>query len=122
MSSDCKHKWKKRGGQKVMEVRWKYVEGNVDKPFDDVLVIGSGSVPEKHAKGLQPWDLDNLAPYSDSYLSGFRSESYQVDLKQGFDVAKGIMDVKIRKKVKQRIGGDVQTITTLDTQFETITF
>ncbi|MFH2008812.1 MAG: hypothetical protein ABI333_19650 [bacterium] len=117
-----KHKWKKRGGQKVMEVRWKSVEGNVDKFFDDVLVMGSGSVPEKHAKGLQPWDLESLAPYSDSYLSGFRAESYQIGLKEGFDVAKGIMDVKIRKKVKQRIGGDVQTITSLDTRFDNITF
>jgi DNA-directed RNA polymerase subunit RPC12/RpoP len=117
-----RHKWKKQGGQKVMTVRWKYVEGQVDKSFDDVLVIGSGSVPEKHATRLPPWDLDNLVPYDDGYLSGFRAEAYQTDLEAGFGKAKEQMDTKIRKKVNQRIGGDVQTITSLQTSIENVTF
>lgn len=117
-----RQKWKKRGGEKVMDIKWKYVEGQVDKSFDDVLVLGSGSVPEKHATRLRPWDLENLVPYDDSYLSGFRAEAYQTDLEAGFGQAKDQMDAKIRKKVKQRIGGDVQTITSLQSTYENITF
>jgi DNA-directed RNA polymerase subunit RPC12/RpoP len=117
-----KHEWKKAGGQKVLNVKWKSVAGEVSNSFDDVLVIATSSVPEKYAEKLEPWDLDQLVPYNDQYLSGFRTESYQVDLQQGFDKAKSIMEDEIRDDVKRDIGGDVQTISSLDTTYSDVTF
>jgi DNA-directed RNA polymerase subunit RPC12/RpoP len=117
-----KHTWEKSGGQKVLKVKWTSVSGTVNESFDDVLVIATSSVPEKYARKLEPWDLEKLVPYNDQYLSGFRTESYQVDLRGGFDQAKGIMEAEITKTAKKDIGGDVQTITSLNTQYSDITF
>ena len=65
------------------------MSGHVSNQFDDILVLASNSLPPKIAQRLEPWDLKNLVPYRDEYLSGFVAESYQVDLPHGFDVARG---------------------------------
>src|SRR2546428_235005 len=76
--------------------------------FDDILVLASNSLPRNIADRLEPWDLKNLVPYRDEYLSGFVAESYQIDLPQGFDIARGIMDEYIRQSIVRDIGGDHQ--------------
>ena len=74
--------------RQVQRTNWFHVSGTVYNEFDDVLVVSSQSLPEKLANELEPWDLPELAAYNDKYLSGFITESYQVDLKSGFDKAK----------------------------------
>ncbi|HEY6159633.1 MAG TPA: hypothetical protein VI112_00380 [Bacteroidia bacterium] len=106
----------------VTKTRWTPASGWVSNNFDDVLVLASKSLPEKYAYALEPWDLTNITAYNDSYLAGFRTETYQVDLKGGFDKAKTIMDVEIRNTVRKHIGGDLQQITTLSTAYKDITF
>lgn len=101
---------------------WYYASGTVYKDFDDVLIIASKSLPIKYAEALDPWDLENLLPFDEKFLSGFIAESYQLDLKGGFDNAKKIMDTKIRVDVKKNIGGDKQVITTLNTSHNNVTF
>jgi DNA-directed RNA polymerase subunit RPC12/RpoP len=102
--------------------RWRPVSGTVWNRFDDVLVIASNSLPRKHAEALEPWDLKNLVPYADEYLAGFRAESYQIGLAQGFARAKEIMDPKIRQAVCSDIGGDHQRIHAMKTQYGNISF
>ncbi len=106
----------------VTRIAWSPAGGHVSHAFDDVLVIASKSLPEKYANALEPWDTGNIAAYDDKYLSGFRTETYQVDLKGGFDKAKGIMDGTIRDLVRRDIGGDHQRIWTLNTSYSAITF
>ena len=108
--------------RQVRRTRWTYVSGNVANQFDDVLVLASNSLPRKIAQRLEPWDLKNLVPYRDEYLSGFVAESYQVDLAQGFDVARGIMDGYIRQSICRDIGGDHQQIGSVNTRYDNITF
>ena len=100
----------------VRKTRWRSTSGTVTDDFDDVLIVASKSLPEKYARELEPWDLENLVPYKDDYLSGFKAESYQVDLENGFEQAKGIMDGTIRETVRHHIGGDEQRILSLKTQ------
>ncbi|WP_439816685.1 hypothetical protein [Zavarzinia sp. CC-PAN008] len=102
--------------------RWTSVSGRVDRDFDDVLVLASDSLPYKQTDALEPWDLENLVPYDESYLSGFRAERYHVDLGQGFTVAKGKMEEVIRGDVRRDIGGDKQRIDTLATQHNDVTY
>ena len=45
--------------------------------FDDVLIGASLSLPRQILDRLQPWDLHNLVPYDENYISGFQSELYQ---------------------------------------------
>lgn len=103
-------------------IRWRSVSGTVWNAFDDVLVMASRSLPRKHADRLAPWDLGNLVPYGDEYLSGFAAESYQIDLEQGFGLAKEIMDDEIRASIRRDIGGDQQRIHSVKTQYNHVTF
>ena len=108
--------------REVRHTRWTPVSGTVANNFDDVLILASNSLPRTYADRLQPWDLKNLLPYSDEYLSGFRAESYQVSLPQGFEEAKEVMAQVIRNSVGQDIGGDEQQIDSINTQYSAITF
>ncbi|MBI3831929.1 MAG: hypothetical protein HY291_20575 [Planctomycetes bacterium] len=102
--------------------RWTSVSGTIWQNFDDILILASRSLPEKYAESLEPWDLEQLTPYRDEYLSGFRAESYQVDLKEGFDEARAIMDEAIRSAINKDIGGDHQRIHSVKTQYDNISF
>lgn len=92
------------------KIRWTPVRGHVRRFFDDVLVGASKSLPRKILDALQPWDLEQLVPYDENYLSGFRSEYYQVDLDEGFDHARQVMDSVIYRDITLDIGGDHQRI------------
>lgn len=106
----------------VTKTRWTYVSGSVNDDFDDVLVAASNSLPRNYVDRLEPWDLDNLSGYDDKFLSGFKAESYQVDVKDGFDKAKDKMKVIIEGHIRRDIGGDHQRISTMDTNYSNITF
>ncbi|MBN1126193.1 MAG: hypothetical protein JXA82_14400 [Sedimentisphaerales bacterium] len=108
--------------RRVRKTRWWPASGTVWHSFDDVLVLASNTLPRHYTEKLEPWDLQNLVPYTDEYLSGFRAESYQIDLAQGFEYGQKIMDVKIRQLVRQDIGGDEQRIHSVRTQHDRITF
>ena len=106
----------------VRKTRWSYAAGSVNNTFDDVLVIASQALPSKFLQALEPWDLPNLLPYKDDYLSGFQAESYQIDLAGGFETARSIMDSAIRQTIRADIGGDHQRIASVDTRYFDITF
>ena len=108
--------------RQVQKIRWTPASGVVWNSFDDILVLASTSLPEKYANKLTPWGLENLVPYQDAYLSGFRAESYHVSLDDGFEQAQGVMDGHIRTSVRRDIGGDQQQITSLRTQYDDVTF
>jgi DNA-directed RNA polymerase subunit RPC12/RpoP len=104
--------------KRVEKIRWSSVSGDLNKPFDDVLVMASKSL--KHH--LPNWDLQNLVNYDESYLSGFESEIYSIELDNGFEIAKYKMDRYIGNDIKVQIGGDIQEIDRLNTQYDQITY
>jgi DNA-directed RNA polymerase subunit RPC12/RpoP len=108
--------------RQVQRTRWYPASGQVANRFDDVLVVASNSLPRAYADQLQPWDLDNLVDYADEYLSGFRAESYQVSLADGFETAKDVMQETIDETIRRDIGGDEQRIHSRDTRYGAITF
>lgn len=108
--------------RQVKHIRWSSASGVVANRFDDLLVVASHSLPREHLASLEPWDLASLTGYRDEYLSGFRAESYQVDLTAGFDVAKQMMVPEIRSTICSDIGGDHQRISTMDTSYFDVTF
>jgi len=111
-----------RRSRRVPKIRWTPVSGHTRRHFDDVLVGASRSLPRKIMDWLQPWDLDRLVPYTDDYLSGFTSEIYQVELDEGFERARQIMDATIRRDILRDIGGDHQQIRSVNTQHSDTTF
>ena len=108
--------------KQVRRTRWRYVSGYVRVDFDDVLVLASHAIPGEHTDALEPWDLRELKVFDPAYLSGFVAQSYEVDLPNGFEIAKGKMDPRIRQAVNRDIGGDHQRIHSLDTQYDHVLF
>ncbi len=106
----------------VPRIRWTPVSGQVNLHFDDVLIGATKTLPRTIVDHLQPWDLENLVPYSEEYISGFRSEIYQVTVDQGFLQAENVMDRKIRQAIRFDIGGDHQRISAVNTQHEDTSF
>lgn len=111
---------RKTGGDR--DIRWTPVTGTVIRGFDDIVVAGSESVPQKHVDRLAPWNLEELVPYSDDYLAGFRAESYRLDLAQGFERARKHIDRVIADEVRRDIGGDRQRVHSVSTTCSDITF
>ena len=108
--------------RQVQRTAWYPASGRVDNTFDDVLVCASHSLPKKLTKELEPWDLPELVAYNDKFLAGFVTESYQTQLKEGFEEAKDSMKPIIESTVRSHIGGDVQQIHSLNTDYNNITF
>ncbi len=108
--------------QQVAKVRWSPVRGQVARDFDDVLVLGSTSLPKNYTDALAPWDLSALSAYEPKYLAGFRAEAYGVPVRDGYDEARGIMDGVIAQDIRRDIGGDQQRIGSVDTEVGRLTF
>jgi DNA-directed RNA polymerase subunit RPC12/RpoP len=108
--------------RRVWHTNWTPVGGTVRNSFDDILILAGKSLPRVYATRLEPWDLANMVPYADEYLSGFRAESYQVSLAEGFEDAKVVMASVIESTIRQDIGGDEQRIHSTQTQYGRITF
>jgi DNA-directed RNA polymerase subunit RPC12/RpoP len=102
--------------------RWRSASGTVGRAFDDVLIVASESLPKTSVEALEPWPLAELTAYQQDYLSGFRAETYQIDLEQGFSQARAKMDQRIRSDVRRDIGGDQQRIEHISTQHDAVTF
>lgn len=108
--------------RQVQRTRWSHASGNVRRLFDDILTVATKSLPEKYIYKLEPWDLQNLVPFDKSYLSGFITEKYRIELTEGFDIAKGIAETEIANLVRRDIGGDEQRIISMNTNYKDIKF
>lgn len=106
----------------VTRTIWYPVSGNVTTTFNNTLVIGSRSLPKHNTEKLEPWDLQNLINFDTSFLSGYKTEIYQVDLKEGFEDAKSKMEGVIRENVINDIGGFHQRILYMETSYDNKTF
>jgi predicted RNA-binding Zn-ribbon protein involved in translation (DUF1610 family) len=108
----------------VMETktRWSLVEGRVQRHFNDVLVCATRSLPGPMLQQLEPWPLEELVPYQKGYLRGFQTETYQVTLDDGLEVAKQRMAPYINEDIRRHIGGDHQRIQAVETTYADVTF
>ena len=106
----------------VTRTSWTPVSGHVARDFDDVLVMGSASLPERLGNDLTPWDLAALQPYSPDYLAGFRAEAYTVALPAAHDAARANMARVIEGDARRDIGGDAQRVDSVDTDWSAETF
>ncbi len=104
--------------RQVQRIRWTPVSGHLEHPFDDVLVMASESLHY----ALLEWDLEHLVNYDESFLSGYESEVYAIDLERGLERAKATMQYRIRAAIKRQIGGDRQEITQMQTDYSNVTF
>jgi ribosomal protein S27E len=103
-------------------IRWTRTSGRVARWFDDILIRASRSLPKSFTDRLAPWDLTQLDGYRPEFLSGFRAEGYTVELDEGFEEAKQVMENQIRQDVRRNIGGDEQRIDHMQIRIDDVTF
>jgi ribosomal protein S27E len=108
--------------RQVMRTAWSAAAGHVARKFADVLVPATKSVNETRLNGLEPWDLPSLCAYEPAYLAGFKAQRYQIELPDGFEKAKQIMERQIEQDVRSDIGGDEQRINQVQTATSNETF
>lgn len=106
----------------VTRTSWSNCSGQVSLYFDDVLVTASKLISVDTMSKIHNWDMMNMVEVNDRFLSGFVTEKYIMNLSQGFDIAKTIMDRDIDIAIKQDIGGDEQRISSKDTRYSNIKF
>ena len=104
------------------ETRWTRVRGTVYVSFDDLPVLASNSLKNKYISRVSSFDYSQLKPYKKQFLSGFKNESYTIEIQEGFERAKIAMDFEIEAKIKQDIGGDHQRILSKNTAYNNVTF
>jgi len=108
--------------RQVRHTRWSSASGTVRNIFDDMLISASGNLLPKYTQALEPWDLENLVPFNEQYLSGFQVESYTVGLEDGFEKAKSRMEPIINSSIRGDIGGDEQRISSKNSVYDDIKF
>ncbi len=106
----------------VVKIRWRHRSGRVHNSFDDVITLGTRTLPVKFQNFLSDWDLYQTRNYNEKYLSGFRSELYQIGLPDAFNMAKEVMNRTIRRTVRRDIGGDHQRIHHIDSTYHQVGF
>lgn len=108
--------------RQVQKIRWTPVSGRIGRHFNDVLVLAATSLPRRFTDALAPWDLSHLATYRPEYLSGFLAEGYTVALADGHQIARQEMAGVIAMDARRDIGGNVQRIDRLSTDWSGETF
>ena len=108
--------------RQVTRTVWTPVSGQVRRYFADVPVCASRSLPEYYAGTLTPKELRHLEDFRPEFLSGFTTERYAIGPKDGFETAKAVMDVEIRRLCCQDIGGDHQQLDHVDTRHDDVKF
>jgi len=106
----------KTGTRQVRYTRWYNVSGRVSNNFHDVLISASPSLPQQVTVVLEPWPLQDLVLFEDSYLSGFRSETYQKDAKTAYNEMTQMVRPTIEDTIRYDIGGDEQRVGRYHTQ------
>ena len=102
--------------------RWSFRSGEFQRFFDDVLIVAT--VVENNAlmERLEPWPLEKCLPFNQQVLAGLFARTYDVPLDDGFSQARHRMETALTADVRQRIGGDEQSIASQKTSYSGVTF
>lgn len=82
---------------------WYFTSGHIEKFFDDIQVPASIRYKSGLFKGIEPFNLKQLLPYSPDYISGHLSENYSVGLEGGHRDAIGIMNDGVRSMAESNV-------------------
>ena len=102
--------------------RWTSVSGRVANAFDDVTVLANTGFDAKRVKALEPWPTQGAKPFSPEFVAGHLSRTYDKDADQSFGEAKVEMEGEINSTIRRDIGGDEQKVTSVNTNWNLLTF
>lgn len=120
--------WVEENGQRKQvtrqekRTRWVPTSGYYSRFFNDVLVNASKKINESLMSRLEPFHLDELTPYDSRYMSGFTAEKYSINLKEGWETSKIIIDKNIYSDVIAKIAADEVRGLNINTSYRNIKY
>jgi Zn finger protein HypA/HybF involved in hydrogenase expression len=116
-----------RGGtrmetRQVQHTRWYPASGHVARPFDDVVVPASKTLPPEKLTKMGPWATKAAEAYEPQYLAGYTALRYDVDPDSGLSSAKVAMENVIRDDCRSDIGGDEQRVNSMAVAYAALMF
>ncbi len=108
--------------RQVRKTRWVPTSGSRNDFYNDVLIVASKGLDHKLVFKIYPFHLNQLVPYKPDYLSGWLAEEYAVDVRQGWDIAKGNILSKERSRCAAEVPGDTHRFLRVNTSFSNITY
>ena len=103
-------------------INWSFRSGEFQRFFDDVLIVATSDQSRALIESLEPWPLEKCMPFTQQVLGGFFARTYDVLLDDGFAQARQRMENVLTGDVRQRIGGDEQSISSQQTSYGGVTF
>lgn len=100
--------------EKEQHTRWQAASGTVNKYFKDLIISGSKTLGSDGESLKKKFKFEGMVPYNEQTLTGYKSETYSVDLKEAYKEAQKIMAKEIEDAIEKDIGGDEQQIDTKD--------
>ncbi len=102
--------------------RWYPASGSFQRFFDDVLVLANTGLRRDFMLELEPWPLLKVVPFDQQMLAGLMARTYDIELDECFVDGKHRIDAAIHTEVCQRIGGDTQVVSSVNSRCEAITY
>ena len=84
---------------------WRWREGQVTVPIDDLLVIGVSNQHLSHRilKNLEPFNLGSLVAYQPDYLAGLQAQAYDITLPEAWETGKQSMRQAAKKACESQV-------------------
>jgi hypothetical protein len=102
--------------------RWYPASGKFQRFFDDVLVPGTTELDTGIMQSLEPWPLHKCIPFTQEVLAGYFARTYDLELDGGFLDGKRRIDQALHQDVCSRIGGDEQSVDSINTRYDGLTY
>ncbi len=92
--------------ERKRKIRWRNVSGVYDTFHDDILIDASKvqATPVKNV--MKSFDLKKLEAYDNRYILGFIAKRYEIDIEEGFNMAKEDASHVISRGIENQVGGD----------------
>ncbi len=111
-----------RRTRQVQKTRWEAASGWRKDNYDDVLVCAGKGLPANLADRFSTFDTKALIPYQPQFLSGWRAESYAIDLMPGWAIGQQKIESSQTGKCARDVGGDTHRMLSVSNRFSNVTF
>jgi DNA-directed RNA polymerase subunit RPC12/RpoP len=108
--------------REVTRTRWEPAAGSRTDAYDDVIVCASRGLPESLVDRFSTFQTGQLVPYQPEYLSGWRAESYALDLLPAWAKGQQKIAAAQQSRCASDVGGDTHRALSVNNQFAAVTF
>jgi len=103
--------------------RWWPASGVVDNTFRDVTGLANSGLDTGKVQELEPWPIEEAAPYKQEFVAGHLARTYDLDPYQVFgSLVEPRLNDMIDRTIRSDIGGDEQQIHSKDISWHSLDF